>query len=217
MSVGTNLGDRDITVPQFFTEAQPDEEATRKTGVPQFKNVQMIRIIMPGIRDEVVRPVEARDKERYSIYWQRYEQGLKHEVQGTPLTEFATATEAERAQLRASGIQTVEQIAELNDDACQKLHAVALRNKAQKFLLTLANIGNVAKLEATIETLNKRIKELENANNPATVPGRNADNGVHPDNGDSVEQRTGRPEVESDSQRGGKRPGKRKAVEKVDL
>ena len=218
MPVGSDVGERDITVPQFFVEAAPDDEATRKSdGVPQFKNVNMVRIIMPGLRDEMVRPVEQRDKERWPVYWNRFEQGLKHEVQGTPIGEFGTASEAEKATIKASGIHTVEELASLNDDFCQRLHVVALRNKAQKFLQTQADLGNVANLRKELETAQKRIKELENANNPATVSGRDEDNGVHADNGDNLVERPGRAEVDSDSQRGGKRPGKRKVVAQADV
>lgn len=219
MPVGTEMGERDITIPQFYVEAQLDDQATKQAGgVPHYKNVQMIRIIIPGNRDEIVRPLEEKDKQRYAIYWQRYEAGMKHEVVGTPLTEFTTATEAERAQLRASGIQTVEQIAELNDDFAQKIHAVGLRNKAQKYLQAAAQIGQVAQLQAQLETAMKRIKELENnANNTPAVSGRNADNGVHADNGDNLVQQPGRAEVEGDSERGGKRPRQRKNVETPDL
>jgi hypothetical protein len=218
MPVGTNIEERDITIPQFFTTAVPDDAATKKAdGNPQFKQQLMVRVILPGIRDEVVRPVEEKDKQRWPIYWQRFEQGLKHEVQGTPISEFGTATEVEKATITASGVQTVEQLANLNDDACQKLHLVALRNKAQKFLKAQADLGNVAKLQADLETALKRIKELENANNPATVSGRDADNGVHADNGDNVEPSSGRAEVEGNSKRGRKRLGDGKELAKADV
>jgi hypothetical protein len=218
MPVGSDVGERDITVPQFYVEAAPDDVATKNAGgIPQFKDVTMVRIIVPGQRDETVRPVEPRDKERWPVYWSRFEQGLKHEVQGTPIGEFGTATEAEKATIKASGIHTVEELASLNDDFCQKLHVVALRNKAQKFLQTQANLGNVAQLQTTIERLEKQVKELTDANNLAAVSGRNADNGVHANNGDNLVVSPRRAEVEGDSKRGRKRSGVGEGVAKADV
>lgn len=225
MPVGAEISDRDITVPQFFTEPQPDDAATKAHGgVPQFKDVYMIRILMPGIRDEVVRPVEEKDKQRWPLYWDRFIKGEKHQVEGTPLSEFATATESERMTLKASGLQTVEQVAGLGDDAAGRLHVVAIRNKAQKFLATREQFGNTGKLTAEIETLKKRnealeqkVKELENANHSATVSGRDADNGVHAPVVDYVEPVSGREALGGNRQRGRKRPGDGEELEKADI
>ncbi len=207
--------EKDIAVPFFRYDATPDDLKTKECGgVPQFKQIEMVRIIIPGMRDcEVDRPVEDKDRKRWPSMYASFLKGEKQEVEGVPLSEFTTATASDIASLKAIRIQTVEQAAELNDDAAQKLHCVALKQKARKFLETRKEIGNVGVLMATIKKLEAKVKELENANTPATVSGNPERNWVQPPVSDSGEQQPGRATDGGTRKRGRKRAGDENQVE----
>ena len=203
MPVGTDGQERDIVIATFYQDDEPDDVATRASGgVPQFRMREMVRIQIPGQRDEVCRPVQENDKVRWAARYEQFRKGIKQEFDGIPLAEFATATEAERSTLKAVGIFTVEQAAGLNDDSAQKLHCVSLKAKAQAFLKIREGVGQASQLQARIRELEKQVRELTNANSPTTVPGRAEGDGVQPANGDSVGGEPGQQAVSATRKRG---------------
>lgn len=172
---------KDIARPFFYKAAQEDQRATKTNGgIPVFVDVEMVRIKIPGSRDEVDRPVEPGDKLRWGAIWEQYQKGEKQELTGIPLAEFATATAAERATLAQMGCQTVEQVAGLAGDVVSRLRLTAIKNKADQFLSIRKELANTGKLMAEIEKLQKRIGELESGNAKSTVPASDAGDGVQP-------------------------------------
>lgn len=173
---------KDIVVPFFYVEALEDSRKTRENGgVPVFYDQIMVRIKVPGSRDEVVRPLEDSDKKRWANIYSQFEKGVKQQLDGVPLAEFATATAAERATLAQMGCQTVEQVAGLGDDVVSRLRLTSLKRKADAFMKARGEIGNAGKLLAQIEALQKRIEELESGKNAnPVVSGSDASDGVQP-------------------------------------
>ena len=172
---------KDIAFPFFYEDSQEDPRATQANGgVPVFKPLIKVRIKIPGSRDEVDRPVEEHDKKRWPTIWAQFEKGQKQQLDGIPLAEFATATAAERATLAQMGCQTVEQVAGLRDDTAARLNLFGVKRKADAFMKVRQELGNVGKLMATIESLEKRIKELESGNTNPVVSASDAGDGVQP-------------------------------------
>ena len=172
---------KDIAFPMFRVDSEEDQRATKANGgVPVFRDVFMVRIKIPGSRDEVDRPVDDKDKDRWPRQWEQFQKGVKQELDGIPLSEFATATAAERATLAQMGVQTVEQVAGLRDDTAAKLNLFGLKRKADAFLKTRKELGNTGKLLARIEELEKLVKELKSENTDAVVSERDAGDGVQP-------------------------------------
>ena len=180
--------DKDIAYPYFYLGSEKDERESKIAGVPIFKDLHMVRIQIPGQRDEVVRPVTDADKQRWPRLWERYERGVAQTPDGVPIGEFATATEAEREALRQLGVQTVEQAAGLGDDVAAKMRIQALKRKASEFLKLRSDLSKTDALNKKIEELERKIKELTNGkNSDATVSGSNASDGVQPAEHVSVE------------------------------
>lgn len=185
---------KDTARPFFYEGSDVDPIATKNNGgVPVFMPIVKVRIKIPGSRDEVDRPVEPADKQRWPRQWEQFEKGLKQQLDGIPLSEFATATEAERQTLAQIDCQTVEQVAGLNDDIASRLRLRSLKLKAEKFLQIRREIGQTAKLLSEIETLKKRIGELESGKNTeAVVSGSDEGDGVQPAEHVPVESRARR-------------------------
>lgn len=172
--------DKDIAYPFFHQVALVDPQKTKANGgVPVYYNEDFVLIKVPGTRDEVDRPVEPRDKDRWPTIWEKYKKGQEQTIEGTPLTEFATATEAERATLRQLGVHTVEQAAGINDDIAGRVGLHGLKRKAATFLETRSKFADVGKLEARIKALEKLLEE-KNANANPVVSGRDESDGVQP-------------------------------------
>lgn len=174
-----NAPQKDIAFPFFYLDALEDQQKTKANGgVPVFYDQEMVRIKVPGSRDEVVRPVEEHDKRRWPSIYEQFKKGLAQQFDGVPLAEFATATAAERATLAQMGCQTVEQVAGLADNVSTKIGLHTIRRKAVAFLETREKMGQTGKLMATIEALEKRVKELESGNTNAVVSEGDAGDGV---------------------------------------
>lgn len=200
------MTDPDIAFPYFYMKAFPDDAATKKNGgVPVFHDVEMVRIQIPGIRDTVERPVEAVDKKRWPKVYEQFRAGVEQRVDGIPLSEFTTATASEQEALKMIGVQTVEQIAGMNDDAAQKFHVVAIRNKAQAFMKTREGLANVGALQAQIEELKREIKRLKDGNAVGAVSESHESNGVQPPVNIQHQPDAGRQAVGGTGKRGRKR------------
>lgn len=173
---------KDIAFPFFYLGTQEDPRATKDNGgVPVFADVEMVRIKIPGSRDEVDRPVEPHDKTRWPSIYEQFKKGLAQKFDGVPLSEFATATASERATLSQMGCQTVEQVAGLADNLSTKIGLQSIKRKAVAFLELREKVGETGKLVNTIEELKKRIEELESGKNtdPVVSTG-DASDGVQP-------------------------------------
>lgn len=198
--------DRDIAFPYFHLGSEKDERESRIAGVPVFKDIHMVRIHIPGQRDEVVRPATDADKERWPKYWERYEKGITQRPDGVPIGEFATATEAEREALRTMGVQTVEQAAGLGDDVAAKMRIQAIKRKAAEFLKIRNDISKTEQLNKRIAELEKKLEELTNGkNSDAVVSGSDEGNGVQPAEHVPVQPDAGREKVGGARKRGRQR------------
>ena len=179
--------EHDICIPFFHTVAVVDEDATKKNGgVPVFKDQVFVEIRIPGQRDIVDRPAEAKDKTRWPKQWEQYEKGEKQLLDGIPISEWANSTEAERKTVLQLGITTLEQLAGLGDDAAAKSRVLKLKDKAQKFLNSRNNAAAVGKLQVELDDLKKLVTHLQNENaelkqhaTDSPLPERNEGNRVH--------------------------------------
>lgn len=157
----------------FYKGAIKDGFRSEQEGRPIFKDVDFIKIFVPGDKNSVIeRPVEENDKNRFASRWEKY---LKKQdgqyASGTPLNMWPQLTPSQIAEMNAMNIFTVEQLAELPDGFAQKiLGAHELRRRAKVFLDVSRKDGEAqalaekeAKSTAENEELKARIAVLEKA------------------------------------------------------
>lgn len=192
---------KDTAVPLFRVEGVLNKSATKLNGdVPVYEQVEYVKILIPGSKDEVDRPVEKRDIERWPAQYAKFKAGQEQVPDGLPLSEFSTASEVERAMMRGAGIRTVEQMAEYPDGSLSRIGigATRLKQKAQAFLRARGQLTEVLKLQQQVDELKAELEKLraKNGNDAsADLSGRAEGDGVQPAVADHRKQRAGRPDA----------------------
>jgi bifunctional DNA-binding transcriptional regulator/antitoxin component of YhaV-PrlF toxin-antitoxin module len=155
-------GDEHLAI-RFFRKAARDDVASAADGVMRFKEVDMIQIMVPGDRDNIiVRPAGAGDIRRFSKQyedWKRNE--TSEQLNGTPLELWGKASLAQIEEYRYIGVRTIEQLGALSDAACMKLPgALEMKRKAQAFLEVQKDEAPLRKVQAELEQRDQVIAEM---------------------------------------------------------
>lgn len=158
-------GDDKLAI-RFFRKARQDTERTAKEMRPVFVDQDYIQIMVPGDRTStVVRPVSPADEARFARQYENWKKTQEDEaITGTPLEAWGILSMAQIEEFRYFGIRTIDQMAELRDDVCQKIMgAVALKQKAIKFLELVKAEAPLRKVQAELDERDNKIATLENA------------------------------------------------------
>jgi len=155
-------GDERLAV-RFFRKAIRDDAASVADGVMRFKEVEMIQIMVPGDRDNVViRGAGEGDKRRFSKQydeWKRNE--TSEQLIGTPLELWGRLSLPQIEEYRYLGVRTVEQMADLKDDVCMKLPGtLELKRKAAAFVQLQKEEAPLRKVQSELEQRDTTIAEL---------------------------------------------------------
>lgn len=170
----------------FYTRAVPDKKATENEGRAVFNNVPYVEIRIAGQPKNVVdRAVTDEDKKRFPRAWAAYEAGQQGVTEGTPIEHWPYLQQSQVAELRAAGVRTIEQLAEVSDGDLGKLGhgGRKLRERAQQHLKGADETerqlreqlaekdGTISNLEARMRQLEAKLEELAEEK-PKRGPGR---------------------------------------------
>lgn len=156
----------------FFTDAVRMNFASEQAGRDIFEDREHVKIVIAGDKhSEVVREATDADRERFHEVYRRFRAKAteREQIVGTILDAAPFLSPAQRKEMEAINIFTVEQLAALSDTAKQRLGMGAneLVAKAQAFLKVAADTAlatsQAARLEqqdAEIADLKRQIKEL---------------------------------------------------------
>lgn len=161
-TVGTNKGDDRLAI-RFFKKAARDDVESEVQGRMVFKEAIYIQIMVPGDRDNIViRPAGEGDKRRFAQHYQAFLQGDgKEQVIGLPLEAWGQLNLAQVEEYRYLGVRTVEQMAVLNDAACQRLPgSQELKRKAAAFIELTKEGEPMRKMEAALATRDNQIEAM---------------------------------------------------------
>jgi hypothetical protein len=151
----------------FGHEARENPARSELEGRPVFDQVEMIRIVVPGSKDEVVREVNEGDRQRFAPRYAKFKKGDDTAVSGTPLEQWPALSVSRIAELKAIDIYSVDQLAAASDDIMPKLGIGGreLVEKAKARLAAAADGATVERLAAENLRLTERCARLaaENA------------------------------------------------------
>lgn len=179
------LGGAKGLLVKFFRGTVQDPVESAKAGYPKHRAVEMIRIIVPGDRDNIVeREVLPIDLQRFESIYSRWKaQGDGPEMDGLPLTAWPSMDAALAEDLRYWKIYTVEQLAALPDNLLQKIGPLhEWRKKAQNFLAAAKDNAVLERFQADAKSKDAEIASLkemvarlnEKLEDFVTKPGKNS-------------------------------------------
>jgi hypothetical protein len=162
-------GDDRLAV-RFFLKAARDDVKSTEEGRMIFRDVEYVQIMVPGDRDNIIiRPAGEGDKRRFRKQYDEWKRDEKSEqVIGTPLDIWGRLTLSQVEEFRYVGVRTVEQLAELRDDAMLRMPgAIELKKKAAAFMQAQKDEAPMRHLQAELErrdaesaATNERVAEL---------------------------------------------------------
>ena len=164
-------------VAQFYSVAVKQGFESEAQGRPIYKDVDYVRIFVPGDSTSVIEtPVREDHKARFSIQWAHYmnKHGGDAKEVGTPLSQWARLSPAQVEELRALKFYTVESIANASDANIQRvgmaagMQPYAVRDAAMRFLQVATDDAaaarasqEAAEAKAKAAALEQRLRELE--------------------------------------------------------
>lgn len=171
-------GDKGLVV-FFYNKSVHNKAKSLETGRQIYNDVVYVRMAPPGEKLNIVeRPAHGGDARRFPQQWNQFTQNKQQTTEGTPVDLLYPDTPSVGATLRACGVYTVEQLADLSANAIENvgMGSQAWVNAAQKYMAA-ANKGvkltqyrhdledrdrEVAFLKKQVEDLMNTVQQLRN-------------------------------------------------------
>lgn len=137
---------------------------SEQAGHPVYDDMDFVEIMTPGDMNNIIqRPVTDRDIKQFSSLYKSYKEGLEAPVEGIPLEAWPRLTSATVANYKALGVKTVENVANMSDQVCNKVAMGAMGDRtAAKAYLAIAKDSALAQKQALeIERQNATIADLQ--------------------------------------------------------
>src|SRR6266446_9925180 len=121
----------------FYNRSCPNPAKSKEVGYPFNEDKVYVRIQVPGERFTVIdRPATSEDSRRWPMQWAQFKQNKEQTVAGAQIELLYPEHPSMAANLRANGVHTIEQCAELSGNAIDSVGMGAQNavNDAKKFL-----------------------------------------------------------------------------------
>lgn len=163
--VGTvDYGNNQNMVVMFYNKAEPNPAKSNAAGRPIFEDKVFVRIHPPGERLNIVdREADESHKRRYPIQWRQFQEQKQQIPEGTPIDLLYPDHPSVGATLRAHGVYTIEQCADLSANAIETIGmgAQTYVNTAKNYLSASNKGVKAVEFRKTIDDLQQQNKLLE--------------------------------------------------------
>ena len=157
-------GDSGMVV-MFYMKPVRNPAKSAETGRPFFDDKIFVRIHPPGERLNIVdREASDVDRKRFPMQWAQFKDNAPQVSDGTPIDMLFPANPSSAAALKASGVHTVEQCAELSAHAIETIGmgAQGWVNTAKHYI-EVANKGiKASQLKQALDEKDREINSLKN-------------------------------------------------------
>src|SRR5215831_13713798 len=156
--------------PEFYMDPVRDEAASAQAGREIYREVERVKIIVPGATQAtvVVKNVSDVERNRWPDEYRAWRAGQEMPLSGTPIEHWPLLNSAQVKMLRAVDVRSVEEVARLSDVHVQGLvmGGMSLREQARAWLDNSEYTALVTRLTAANDVLQSRLAALEahNAN-----------------------------------------------------
>lgn len=187
---------------EFYMDTKENPARSREEGRPIFEDVEMVKIQIVGDpKNTLISPAHYASKrhpetgepwtyaEQYPEHYRFFKDNADQQsAAGTPLTEVPWLTAAQRAELKALKIYTVDGLAQLDGTSLQRLGMGGreLKNKALAWLDQAAGHAVESRMAEELAARDREIDALKEqmallASGQTTITPQPTDNGVHSD------------------------------------
>lgn len=100
---------------RFFLLPVLDESKSLETGIAKYKDIEMVEILIPGVKD--ITHIQATDayKDRFKQQYEQFKNSMGEIKSGTSLGQFPFISPGERKELEYFNIYTAEQLISMPD------------------------------------------------------------------------------------------------------
>jgi hypothetical protein len=156
-------GDQSMIV-MFYMRPVHNPQKSTEAGRQYFDDKIFVRIHPPGERLNIIdREATDVDKRRFPMQWAQFRENAPQISDGTPVDMLFPANPSTSAALKASGVHTIEQCAELSAHAIETIGmgAQSWVNSAKRYL-EVANKGvKASQLKAALDEKDREITTLK--------------------------------------------------------
>jgi len=148
---------------QFTRRSRKNSYKSELEGRPIHEPIDYVKIMQPGERDAVERPVMDSDKQRWPQIWEAFQRGVEQTPEGTPVTFLFPNQPHITDLLLDLRIQTVEQLANLTEQGIERLGMDGRKyvSRAQAALDESVAVREVTRLEHELNDQKDRVAYLE--------------------------------------------------------
>lgn len=171
---------------RFWLHPRENPAETKKQGRPIYDEVEMVSIMAPG--NQKTEYTARADRvhydsnvgrqwtyaERFSEAYDAFKRGIEDHMHGTPISEAPFLTVGQKAEMRASKIATIEQLAAMSDRDIRskgmgfRAHVDAAKAYLDTTTGSASLSGEMEALRRQNEEMANRLKSLEGKNAPKT-------------------------------------------------
>lgn len=160
---GQDPGDARLWV-KFEHRPMQNTEKSTEAGRPIYDEVEWIKIMVPGERDEIERPATDMDKARFSKQYLHWKSTGGEAPTGSPLETYPGLTRSQIEEFKFFKIRTVEDLAAAPDVIAVKFQGFhEIKRKAQNYLAVAAGNAPTEKLQAELDKRDAEIATLQKA------------------------------------------------------
>lgn len=148
---------------QFFRKPMLQAGLSREEGRAVYREVDFIRIMVPGDKLSIVeRPVDSIDERRFAARYERWKAGAGQAVEGTPLSSLPNMTPSKVEEYKFFNITTVEQLAGAPDSVGQKFFGFNEdKRRANAFLEVAKGNAPFEKMSQELVARDAKIEEMQ--------------------------------------------------------
>lgn len=158
------FGDDSQQVVMFYTRSVFNSAKSAQVGARQYENQTWVKMHPPGERLNVIdRPVSDHDKRRFPHQWNMFLQNKTQVPEGTPIDLLFPNNPAVADNLKAFGVHTIQQCANLSDNAMQTIGmgSTEWKNMATKYLESASSGTAFLKLQSEVQQKEQQIRILQ--------------------------------------------------------
>lgn len=148
---------------RFYWVSREDPVQSAAAGRPIYVDKEYVEIIAAGNANNIIRkPASDVERSRFRNEYRKFKEGDTEQLTGTPLTEVPWITRSQVEELLYRKVRTLEQLATLDDAACNVPGMYELKRRAGAWLAKAKEAAPFTAMSAEIDALRAELDAMKN-------------------------------------------------------